>query len=176
MDVRQDWDAIVVGSGITGGWAAKELTERGLRVLMLERGPAVEHARDYPTEHVPPWDFPYRGRGNPREMAEDYPIQSIAPGCGEDSKGNGGTDDSSRRGQAHYGTPHPIGLPGTSGDAASSAPIGRMEEKSRGKASPSRAVDSRCRPHSARICRTLHAGASTKWPGQRAFFQPSFSW
>ncbi len=46
-----DFDAIVVGSGITGGWAAKELTERGLKVLMLDRGRMVEHGKDYPTEH-----------------------------------------------------------------------------------------------------------------------------
>ncbi len=77
------WDAIVVGSGITGGWAAKELTERGLRVLMVERGRHVEHQKDYTFEHTPPWDLPFRGSGNPQVMAEQYPIQSIAPGCNE---------------------------------------------------------------------------------------------
>ena len=50
----QVWDAIVVGSGITGGWAAKELTERGLRVLMVERGRPVEHIKDYTTFDNPP--------------------------------------------------------------------------------------------------------------------------
>jgi choline dehydrogenase-like flavoprotein len=79
------WDAIVVGSGITGGWAAKELCERGLRVLMIERGRDVEHGRDYVTEHVPPWEFPFRGRGNPKLIREEYPIQSLAPGFGETS-------------------------------------------------------------------------------------------
>ena len=79
----EEFDAIVVGSGITGGFAAKELTERGLRVLMIERGRNVEHAKDYPNEHVPPWEMPFRGRGNPVEMREHYPIQSIAPGCNE---------------------------------------------------------------------------------------------
>ena len=60
----EPYDAIVVGSGITGGWAAKELTEKGLRVLMLERGRAVEHGTDYVTEHKPPWETPFRGRGD----------------------------------------------------------------------------------------------------------------
>ena len=58
------FDAIVVGSGITGGWAAKELTEKGLRTLVLERGapgPAIE---SYTTEHMPPWKAPFRGRGD----------------------------------------------------------------------------------------------------------------
>jgi len=59
------FDAIVVGSGISGGWAAKELTERGLKVLMIERGRRVEHGRDYTTEMVPPWELAYRGLGDP---------------------------------------------------------------------------------------------------------------
>lgn len=71
-----DFDAIVIGSGITGGWAAKELTERGLKVLMLERGPKIEHQVDYTTELTPPWEMSFRGYGNPEEYAEDYPIQS----------------------------------------------------------------------------------------------------
>ena len=77
------WDAIVVGSGITGGWAAKELSERGLRVLMIERGRHVEHGTDYALEHTPPWKLPFRGQGDPKRMREQYPIQSIAPGCDE---------------------------------------------------------------------------------------------
>jgi choline dehydrogenase-like flavoprotein len=85
MDTTKSWDAIVVGSGITGGWAAKELTERGLRVVMIERGRNVEHAKDYTTEHLPPWKFPFRERGNPKVLREDYPIQSIAPGVSEDT-------------------------------------------------------------------------------------------
>ena len=52
------YDAIVCGSGITGGWAAKELTERGLKVLMVERGPNLEHRKDYKTEFTPPWQMP----------------------------------------------------------------------------------------------------------------------
>jgi choline dehydrogenase-like flavoprotein len=57
----EDYDAIVVGSGISGGWAAKELTEKGLRVLLLERGKNVEHAKDYVNTHKGPWEYPHRG-------------------------------------------------------------------------------------------------------------------
>ena len=66
---REPYDAIVVGSGISGGWAAKELTEKGLKVLLLERGRAVEHGKDYVTEHRAPWQTPFRGRGD-RQHAE----------------------------------------------------------------------------------------------------------
>jgi choline dehydrogenase-like flavoprotein len=65
MTRAPDFDAIVVGSGITGGWAAKELTEQGLRVLLLERGRAIEHGKDYLTEHQPAWEIPMRGLGLP---------------------------------------------------------------------------------------------------------------
>ncbi len=65
------YDAIVVGSGISGGWAAKELTEKGLKVLMLERGRDVKHITDYPTMQAPPWELEHRGR--PSTMArEEY--------------------------------------------------------------------------------------------------------
>ena len=57
-----DFDAIVVGSGISGGWAAKELTEKGLKVLVLERGRNVEHSKDYVTEHKGPWELNNRNR------------------------------------------------------------------------------------------------------------------
>lgn len=71
-----DFDAIVVGSGITGGWAAKELTEKGLKVLVLERGRDLRHGADYLGEHAPDWKLPYQGK-RPRELyAEQYPIQS----------------------------------------------------------------------------------------------------
>ena len=59
-DPNIKYDAIVVGSGISGGWAAKELTERGMTVLMIERGRDVEHQKDYPTEGVSMWDIPTR--------------------------------------------------------------------------------------------------------------------
>jgi choline dehydrogenase-like flavoprotein len=58
----QTYDAIVIGSGISGGWAAKELCEQGLRTLVLERGRDVKHREDYPTALKHPWEFPHRGR------------------------------------------------------------------------------------------------------------------
>jgi choline dehydrogenase-like flavoprotein len=67
------YDAIVVGSGISGGWAAKELTEKGLKVLMLERGENVEHIKDYPSTNKDPWEFPHRG-GRTQQMIKDYPV------------------------------------------------------------------------------------------------------
>lgn len=69
---NQAYDAIVVGSGISGGWAAKELTEKGLKVLLLERGPNVEHVKDYKTATTPPWEVPHRGRRT-QEMLENHP-------------------------------------------------------------------------------------------------------
>ena len=56
---EHSYDAIVVGSGMTGGWAAKELTEKGLKTLVLERGPMVRHQEDYPTAGLDPWDTRY---------------------------------------------------------------------------------------------------------------------
>ena len=61
--VKQNtYDAIVVGSGISGGWAAKELCEKGLKTLLLERGRNVEHIKDYPTATMAPWELAHRGR------------------------------------------------------------------------------------------------------------------
>lgn len=54
-----DYDAIVVGSGISGGWAAKELTEKGLKTLLIERGRDVKHVIDYPTTNYMPWELPH---------------------------------------------------------------------------------------------------------------------
>ena len=68
----QNYDAIVVGSGISGGWAAKELTEKGLKVLLLERGPNVEHRTDYKTATLAPWEVPHRGRRTV-QMLENHP-------------------------------------------------------------------------------------------------------
>ncbi|MEN1786220.1 MAG: GMC family oxidoreductase [Bacteroidota bacterium] len=61
VDATVSYDAIVVGTGITGGWAAKELCEKGLKTLVLERGRMVKHIQDYPTMHHDPWDFPFKG-------------------------------------------------------------------------------------------------------------------
>jgi len=68
-----EYDAIVVGSGITGGLAAKELTEKGLKVLMLERGKDVEHITDYKNADKETWDFPHRGKPT-QQMQQDYPV------------------------------------------------------------------------------------------------------
>ncbi len=67
------FDAIVVGSGISGGWAAKELTENGLRVLLLERGKNIEHVKDYVNARKAPWEYPHRG-GRTHAMEEAYPV------------------------------------------------------------------------------------------------------
>ena len=67
------FDAIVVGSGISGGWAAKELTEKGLKVIMLERGRNIEHVKDYTSATKDTWEFPHRG-GRTQQMIKDYPV------------------------------------------------------------------------------------------------------
>ena len=66
------YDAIVIGSGISGGWAAKELTEKGLKTIMLERGKNIEHVKGYVNASKGPWEFPHRG-GRTQEMIKDYP-------------------------------------------------------------------------------------------------------
>ena len=70
---EERWDAIVVGSGIAGGWAAKELTEKGLRVLLLERGRNVEHVKDYTTTTKGPWQFPHRGEPT-NALRDSHPV------------------------------------------------------------------------------------------------------
>ena len=65
------YDAIVIGSGISGGWAAKELTEKGLRVLMLERGRPLDHITGYKTASFNPWDFPHRGAATLKQKEND---------------------------------------------------------------------------------------------------------
>lgn len=67
------FDAIVIGSGISGGWAAKELCEAGLRTLVLERGRDVKHVEDYPTALKNPWDFPHRGK-MPQSVLAENPV------------------------------------------------------------------------------------------------------
>jgi choline dehydrogenase-like flavoprotein len=73
-----DFDAIVVGSGISGGWAAKELTEKGLNTLVLERGRPLEHGSGYVGEHQPAWETEYRGLPLRDLYREEYPIQSTS--------------------------------------------------------------------------------------------------
>jgi choline dehydrogenase-like flavoprotein len=64
------YDAIVIGSGISGGWAAKELTEKGLKTIMLERGRNFEHIKDYKSASKDPWDFPHRGMVTQAQRAD----------------------------------------------------------------------------------------------------------
>ena len=72
---QNTYDAIVIGSGISGGWAAKELTEKGLKVLMLERGRNYEHIKDYTSATKDPWEFPHRGKA-PLQYKKDNPVIS----------------------------------------------------------------------------------------------------
>jgi choline dehydrogenase-like flavoprotein len=77
------YDAIVIGSGLSGGWAAKELTEKGLTVLMIERGHQLEHIKGYKTAMEPPWDFKHRGeitteqRKTHEFLSRDYPYSEF---------------------------------------------------------------------------------------------------
>ena len=85
------YDAIVVGSGISGGWAAKELCENGLNVLMLERGGPYEHIKDYKTAMKNPWEFAHGGHTT-REQREQKPIihrTGFANGRGHGHEGTG---------------------------------------------------------------------------------------
>ena len=70
---KNSFDAIVIGSGITGGWAAKELCDHGLKTLVIERGRPVKHLEDYPTAMKNPWDFKLRGQ-LPLKERTDNPI------------------------------------------------------------------------------------------------------
>jgi len=78
------YDAIVIGSGISGGWAAKELCEKGLKTLVLERGRPVEHIKDYPTANLAPWEFKYRGQMS-LEFNKENPLITKAAGFGADT-------------------------------------------------------------------------------------------
>jgi choline dehydrogenase-like flavoprotein len=78
------YDAIVIGSGISGGWAAKELCDKGLTTLVLERGRNVQHVKDYPTMNLNPWELPHRG-AMARQQLKENPLISKAAGYGEDT-------------------------------------------------------------------------------------------
>lgn len=71
-DKETTYDAIVIGSGISGGWAAKELCEKGLKTLVLERGRIVEHVKDYPTMNEDPWDSELRGGLTPEQKKKHH--------------------------------------------------------------------------------------------------------
>ncbi|WP_194774754.1 GMC oxidoreductase [Pararhodonellum marinum] len=78
------FDAIVIGSGISGGWAAKEFCEKGLKTLVLERGRQVTHVKDYPTARTPPWELPQRGALS-LEMKKENPVASRCYAFKEDA-------------------------------------------------------------------------------------------
>ena len=78
------FDAIVIGSGMSGGWAAKELCEKGLKTLVLERGRDVVHLKDYPTTNMLPWQFEYRGQ-LPAAVIEANPVVSKCYNFREDA-------------------------------------------------------------------------------------------
>jgi choline dehydrogenase-like flavoprotein len=82
MAQQTTYDAIVVGSGITGGWAAKELCEAGLRTLVLEAGRSIDPAVDY-VEHVQPYEMHFRGYGDRRALERDQPVQRKCYACDE---------------------------------------------------------------------------------------------
>lgn len=82
---QNTYDAIVVGTGISGGWAAKELTEKGLKTLVLDRGRDVRHVADYPTMSKDPWELPHGSRMT-NEEKKDYPVQSRTGWVGQDNK------------------------------------------------------------------------------------------
>ncbi len=81
---KRTFDAIVIGSGMSGGWAAKELTEKGLKTLILERGRDVKHIKDYPTTNLQPWEFEHHLRV-PISIQESNPIVNRCYAFGEDS-------------------------------------------------------------------------------------------
>lgn len=78
MPQENHFDAIVIGSGISGGWAAKELCEHGLKTLVLERGRDVQHIKDYPTATKNPWEFEHRGAMTKKFMDENPLITKAA--------------------------------------------------------------------------------------------------
>ncbi|MBS1523793.1 MAG: GMC family oxidoreductase [Bacteroidetes bacterium] len=81
---QHTYDAIVVGSGISGGWAAKELCDLGVKTLVLERGRNIEHIKDYPTATKGPWEFPHRME-EPLQVIKDNPVISKCYAYGEDT-------------------------------------------------------------------------------------------
>lgn len=83
-DTANTFDAIVIGSGMSGGWAAKEFCEKGLKTLVLERGRDVKHLKDYPTTNMLPWEFKHRGQV-PYAIAKENPVISRCYAFREDA-------------------------------------------------------------------------------------------
>jgi choline dehydrogenase-like flavoprotein len=84
MQQKNTFDAIVIGSGISGGWAAKEFCDKGLKTLVLERGRDVKHLKDYPTTNMMPWEFPHRNE-IPYEVKKENPVISKCYAFREDA-------------------------------------------------------------------------------------------
>ena len=84
MPDKNPFDAIVIGSGMSGGWAAKEFCEQGLKTLLLERGREVVHLKDYPTTNMLPWEFKHRGQV-PYQVAKDNPVITCCYAFKEDA-------------------------------------------------------------------------------------------
>ena len=84
MGNTNSFDAIVIGSGMSGGWSAKELCEKGLKTLLLERGRDVVHLKDYPTTNMMPWEFKHRGK-IPYEIEKENPVISRCYAFREDA-------------------------------------------------------------------------------------------
>ena len=78
------FDAIVIGAGMSGGWAAKEFCEKGLKTLVLERGRDVKHIKDYPTTNKMPWEFEHLNQ-IPTKIKEENPIASKCYNFREDA-------------------------------------------------------------------------------------------
>lgn len=83
-DTKNNYDAIVIGSGMSGGWAAKEFCEKGLKTLLLERGRDVKHLKDYPTTNMLPWEFKHRNQV-PYDIVKDNPVVSRCYAFKEDA-------------------------------------------------------------------------------------------
>ena len=84
MPTTNTYDVIVIGSGLSGGWAAKEFTEKGLKTLVLERGKEVKHLKDYPTTNKMPWEFPHRNELT-KEIKDANPVISKCYAFREDA-------------------------------------------------------------------------------------------
>jgi choline dehydrogenase-like flavoprotein len=96
---RELHDVLVVGSGASGGWVAKEAAERGLSVVMLEAGPPRIATRDF-TEHISPYQLKFRGFGNQQQLLRTQPVQRLCYACVFAAS-------LLRHGRIHYPTVHP---------------------------------------------------------------------
>ena len=84
MNKENHFDTIVIGAGMSGGWAAKEFCEQGFNTLLIERGRKVEHIKDYPTTNLLPWEFKHRG-ALPANIRQENPIASSCYAFKEDA-------------------------------------------------------------------------------------------